>query len=1002
MAQVTADGTTSTVVNQNGNDFTIEQGSRIGDNLFHSFDEFSVPTLGSASFNNATDIANIFNRVTGSNISNIDGLLSVNGAANLFLINPNGVIFGENARLNIAGSFFASTTDSLLFEGNQEFSTSNPQAIPLLAVNIPIGLSFRDNPGDIVNRASVHGLQVQEGKSITLVGGNINFDSGITAVRGGLIELGGISEAGIVTFNNDGNLDFPENIIQADITLSNAANVNVSGADSGDIIINARNLDIKSGASGFSIIRAGITDDSTLTNVKAGNITINATENIAIEGSSIVNQVFPGIVGNAGNITINATNLNLNNGSGINTVNLGTRNAGRISLNIAETLSAEKSSIVSSIEQNSRGNAGGIDIETGSLSLTNTAQIAAIILGEGAGGTITINADDDISLDSSIIVTNLDNNAIGNAGDIEITASNLELMNSSGISAVTRGMGNAGQISLNIAETISAKNSSIVSNVEGENGRGNTGGIDIDTGSLFITDTAQIAAIVLGEGTGGTIIINADDDIFLNSSNILANLDENAIGNAGDIEITASNLELINSSGISAVTRGMGNAGQISLNIAETLSLANSPIVSNVEGINGRGDAGGINIDTGSLFLTNSAQIAAIVVGEGNGGTITINVDDDIFLNSSSIISELEVNSAGKAGDIEITATKMNIANDSRIATETRGMGDAGDITVNARESIFITDVTDAIRSGIIANALVSYGDGGSINIFTNQLSINNGGTIEVGNIDRLNLLPSGTGEPGEINVEANLLGLSNEARIDAITQAETGDSANITLQIADDIILRNSSFISAQALENANGGNLTIDTEFIVAFPNQNNDIIANAKRGNGGRIDITAVSLFGIEERSLNLLTNDINASSDFGLQGDIFVNTPEVDPTSGLIELPEAVSDPSDQISQNPCEQGVGSEFIITGKGGLPSNPNETLNNNRVRVGLVDPVSSRQQEEIRDISLENLESEAVPAQGWIFNDKGEVMLTPDKPENTVIREVKPQNFLACSGGI
>jgi filamentous hemagglutinin family protein len=134
-AQVTPDGTTSTTVNQDGNNFTIEEGDRVGDNLFHSFNEFSVPTSGSAAFNNAGDIANIFSRVTGSSISSIDGLLSANGAANLFLINPNGIIFGENASLNLGGSFFASTADSLLFEGDTEFSAYNPQAPPLFSTS---------------------------------------------------------------------------------------------------------------------------------------------------------------------------------------------------------------------------------------------------------------------------------------------------------------------------------------------------------------------------------------------------------------------------------------------------------------------------------------------------------------------------------------------------------------------------------------------------------------------------------------------------------------------------------------------------------------------------------------------------------------------------------------------------------------------------------------------------------------------------------------------------
>ncbi|MCJ8283102.1 MAG: filamentous hemagglutinin N-terminal domain-containing protein, partial [Rivularia sp. ALOHA_DT_140] len=139
-SQVSSDNTTNTTVNTSGNNFNILNGIQKGNNLFHSFKEFSIPTGGSVNFQNSSAIKNIINRITGGNISNIDGLIKANGNANLFLINPAGIVFGENARLDIGGSFLGSTASSILFEDGFNYSAIVSQQTPLLTVSVPLGL----------------------------------------------------------------------------------------------------------------------------------------------------------------------------------------------------------------------------------------------------------------------------------------------------------------------------------------------------------------------------------------------------------------------------------------------------------------------------------------------------------------------------------------------------------------------------------------------------------------------------------------------------------------------------------------------------------------------------------------------------------------------------------------------------------------------------------------------------------------------------------------------
>ncbi len=618
-AQITTDGSTKTTLTPTNNGVRIDDGDLAGGNLFHSFGEFSVPNGSEAFFNNATDIVNIFSRVTGGNISNIDGLIRANGAANLFLINPHGIIFGNNASLLLGGSFYGSTADSILFPDGVEFTATNTQR-PVLTINAPIGLNLRNNPGEIVNRSVVQnnagdavGLEVAPGSTLSLVGGNISFEAGEATAPGGRIELGGLEDGGTVTLNNDGSLSFPLDVGRADISLSNASDIDVTGTDGGSITINGRNVSLSAGDFAGSQIIAGITTDSTSTEAKAGDITINATNNVTVDQSIILNYLEPNAVGNAGEVSIDTTNLTLTNGGQIISITRGIGDAGNIIINARDTISLDgerslgfSAAIASTVESNAVGNAGEVSIDTTNLSLTNGGQIRSVTFAEGNANTVTINASDSIELDGSsptgrsgLFTSSIQGS--GEGGDIKIFTDELQISNGATISAgnfqslglASPGTGEPGSINIQ-ANSLNLNNEArIVAATQAETDE-LSANINLKIADeIVLRDNSFISARAFNNTDGGNLTIDTNFIIAFpssgNGNDIIASAEQ---GDGGNINITAEALLgleegqaiLGNRTNDIDASSQFGLDGDITFNVPdtnkfqETLILPNQPL----------------------------------------------------------------------------------------------------------------------------------------------------------------------------------------------------------------------------------------------------------------------------------------------------------------------------------------------------------------------------------------------------------------------------------------
>ena len=687
-------GAESSQVDENFQGLPVEVitgGAQRGINLFHSFQEFNVSEgRGAYFFSPNAEIQNILTRVTGRKPSEILGTLGTfgNSQPNFFLINPNGIVFGENASLDVGGSFVATTANANGINLGETglFNATEPGKSNLLAVN-PSALFFNavNNQAGIINRSRatstvlgialngdanrpINGLQVLDAKSLLLVGGDVSLDGGRLSTPGGRVELGGLAAPGNINFLFDGDnlkLGFPENVARADVSLTNQAFVGVEADGGGDIVINTRNLDILQG----SKLSGGIGQGLGTADTVAGDITLNATGEIKVldAGSNIRNLVGLGSQGNGGNITIDSGSFLLGEGGVLGASSFGKGNAGNVTVSAKDAISLIDGYILSTVEAGGVGDGGNIDINTATLTLRDGAQLV----------TITRGASDTQPPGK------------GDGGNINVKVSGV----------------------VDIAGKKGTLPSGLRSNV-GTGAEGNGGNITVDAGSFNLGEGAQLSASTSGNGNAGNVRVSAKDAISLTgNAAILSTVEAGGVGKGGNIDINAATLTLRDGAQLLTITReasdsqppGKGDAGNINVKVTAAVDIAGKKgtlptVLSSVVGTGTEGNAGNITVDAGSFNLEEGAELSASTSGKGNAGNVTVTAKDAISLTSGDILSTVEAGGVGKGGNIDMNAATLTLRDGAQLATATReasntqpaGKGDAGNINVNVSGAVDI------------------------------------------------------------------------------------------------------------------------------------------------------------------------------------------------------------------------------------------------------------------------------------------------------------------------
>ncbi|MEE3719594.1 filamentous hemagglutinin N-terminal domain-containing protein [Tumidithrix elongata RA019] len=714
-AQIVPDATlpNNSTVTTTGQLHTINGGTTVGVNLYHSFKDFSVPTNNTAYFNNAPQVQNILTRVTGNTASDIDGTIRANGNANLYLLNPNGITFGQNAKLEIGGSFTGSTGSSFKFPDGSEFSAKNPQAPPLLTMSITPGLQYgQTDPRSMVTNAGR--LTVREGQGIALQGGTVSSTGVLTAPSGTVqvlgnqvslldnakIDVSGVNGGGTVLVGGDyqGKGTVPnaqQTFIDRGVTINADALQNGNG---GRVIVWADKLTEFYG----TVTARGVSLSTPVGNTSVSNggfVEVSGKENLVYRGIVDVSALF----GKTGTLLLDPYDITI------------------ADFNYPANYPYDYTTYV-------RDPQGNVISSTFHPGVQST--LPQILSGNFAGSSITIAAST-LESQSADIVLQATNDITLNQS---LTLSHAISFSAGGIFSMATGTsitasGNKVDITGAGGITVGSINTSSTTN--------NAGAISLTSTNGKIT-IGNLTASATGTFNGGEVKLQSNGDITTSS---ISSIDTHALsGSAGNITLTANNGSITLNSGnkLYATSSSDGNnGGNVTLQTNGNITIKG--IVDASGGKNGVSGTIKLTSDRGSISI-DSGIVSSDNFGTKQGGNIIL----------QALNGTIDINNSGQlsvASGVQITKI------DRTFLTGITGSA-AGNIELRAGNDITITGFFDAFGDSKPINS-ISYN--GSYDYFSNIIVKSTNGSVILNGaeISSENIFPDSSKYAGDIFIQA-------------------------------------------------------------------------------------------------------------------------------------------------------------------------------------------------------------------------------------------------------